>query len=131
MCILASAGCGSKSPDPASITCYENLGAINGAYARATQKLGRPPANAEELVPHLKEVGDPATILKSPRDGEPYVIFWNVDPRKSPGIIARESRGSGGKKFVSNGRIISQMTDAEVEAAGLKGSSVTSPRRSP
>jgi hypothetical protein len=102
------------------VTSYENLQSINGAYSKAARTLGHPPKDRAELEPFLRELGDPETILVSPRDGAPYVIVWNVDMQKNKGaipIVAYESRGQGGNRFTSNGRVILQMTDADFEKA--------------
>src|SRR5947207_6280163 len=72
---VASAGCQSRAPAVKEGES-NNLAKIQTAYDSATRKLGRPPANLEELNPHLRELGDPTELLRSPRDGQPYVILW-------------------------------------------------------
>src|SRR5262245_41109522 len=96
---IAIAGCGGASPNlpEGPPTSYQNLGAINAAYVKATQTLGRPPRGREELVRFLQDVGDAAKILRSPDDGEDYVILWNVPPRQIGTIVAYEKRGKDGK----------------------------------
>jgi hypothetical protein len=82
------------------------------AYIDATEKLGHPPKNVEELKPYLKEFGNPEELLISPNDGEPYVVVWGVDtsrggPTEYQGmwqIIAYEKKGTGGKRAVTDVR---------------------------
>ena len=100
------------------------LQAINGAYMKTTQKLGRPPKNAEELRPALQESGDPDELLRSPTDGQEFVIVWGVDPRrempkdgKLP-ILIYEKTGSSGKRHVLQiPTMITTLTDDEMKSA--------------
>jgi hypothetical protein len=82
----------------------DNLVKIQTAYNLATKELGRPPANLDELLPRLKQHGDPDTLLRSPRDGQPYVINWKVDIHNiqtmPPPVVAYEQKGAGGKHYV-------------------------------
>jgi hypothetical protein len=122
--LAALAGCSSKRPPPPPAPAEsENLSKIEWAYDRALQKLGRPPADAEQLKPFLKEYGDPEQILRSPRDGEPYVVIYGAQIRKASGmpppVWAYEKVGSGGKRWVMTvmGKLL--MTDAEFAQAKL------------
>ena len=104
--VLALAGCGRGGTgklDPS----MQNLQKIAVAYAQATTHLNRPPQNLNDLMPSLKQQGDPAEILRSPDDGEPYVILWGVDFRKPPSsggdpsvVFAYEKQGRGGTRHV-------------------------------
>ncbi|HEX3315752.1 MAG TPA: hypothetical protein VHR72_12705 [Gemmataceae bacterium] len=129
MCLLGVGGCGQRRVEPTAVTSYENLGAINGAYSKATRTLNRPPKSLDELLPFLKEVGDPEAILRSPRDGEPYVIVWDVDLReKGPvPIFAYERLGKDGSRFISNGRIVSKMTNEDFGKANFPAGHRPSP----
>ena len=88
----------------------QKLEQIGAAYMRANIKLGRPPANAKELLPHLQEIGKPEQILHSPSDGEDFVIVWGVELRnmKATGnaipIVAYEKVGKDGSRHVLRGR---------------------------
>ncbi len=98
---------------------YEHLEKISSAYHRATDSLGRAPANLEELKPFLSEYGDPATLLRSPDDNEDYVILWGVDYRTAlpyP-VNAYEKHGVNGKRRVLRIRGILQLTDEEFRKA--------------
>ena len=104
-------GCGRSGLHVVPLSASEqNLSHIVMAYIDANEKLGRPPKNAEELKPYLKEFGNPEELLVSPNDGEPYVVIWGVDPsRGGPTeyqgmwqIIAYEKKGTGGKRAVTD-----------------------------
>jgi hypothetical protein len=127
--LAAVVGCKSATPPSAATDkSYENLQQIGAAYSQASIKLGRPPGNANELTEILKNGAasrDPAEVLRSPDDNEPYVIVWGVDFRqlaKNTGnvdvVLAYEQRGKNGKRHVlkppSNVFI---MTDEEFKAA--------------
>jgi len=86
-------------------------------------KNGRPPANAKEAWPFLQEQGDPETLLKSPVDGQPYVVLWGVNwptiPIKEmpPPIVAYEKAGKGGTRYVYTVMGVMPMTDEEFARA--------------
>lgn len=120
--LSASAGCSSKpSADVAAVDETENLYKIERAYDAATKRLNRPPADVEQLKPFLREHGDPDTILKSPRDGQPYVIIFNADIRKGfempPPIVAHEKAGVNGKRYVLTVMGVVSMSDEEFAKA--------------
>ena len=124
MC-LSGPGC--SSPPPAAVPMnpsFSNLRIIRTAYVRASQQLDRPPENLQELMPYLKEAGDPATILRSPDDGQDYKIVYGVDIlHGEPGhwpVIAYEQRGGAdGKRFVLQGREPQRLTEEEFKKASL------------
>jgi hypothetical protein len=97
----------------------QNLNQIGTAYDKATEKLGHPPQNLEQLKPFLKPYGDPETILRSPHDGLPYVILWGKNPRQAafhtmpPPILAHEQQGVNGKRYVLTVMGVMPMTDEE------------------
>jgi hypothetical protein len=110
-------GCSANAPPAPHFADTENLSKIERAYHADLQKLGRPPANADQLKPYLKEFGDPDAILRSPRDGEPYVIIYGVDIRKPfsmpPPIWLYEKHGADGKRYVMTIMGMMCMTDEE------------------
>jgi hypothetical protein len=123
---LGAAGCGAPAgaPVPKDDPARESLEHIGDAYGRATFGLNRPPANLKELQPYLKEQGDPAKLLRSPNDGEDFVIVWGVELRqlKARGndvpIVAFEKTGKGGQRYVLRGRSdVVLMTDVQLKAA--------------
>jgi hypothetical protein len=103
-------GCGS-GPHVVPLTRAEkNLSSIAMAYADAHSRLGRPPKNADELKPFLKEFGNPEELLVSPNDHQPFVVVWGVDPtRGGPTdyrgmwpILAYERKGTGGQRAITD-----------------------------
>jgi len=103
----------------------DNLSKIQRAYDLAVKSLGRPPARVEELRPFLKDAGDPDQILRSPRDGQPYVVLCGVDFRKlridsiPPPIMAYEDTGKDGKRYVLTVMGVMPMSNAEFAKAKL------------
>jgi hypothetical protein len=94
---LAVGGCYGGS-GPASSKDTENLTSIRKAYMAATNRLGRPPKNLEELKSSLSVEGNADELLVSPNDGLPYVIVFGADPRKY--VIAYEQKGVDGVRMV-------------------------------
>jgi hypothetical protein len=87
-------------------------------------KLNRPPANAKELLPFVQEMGKPADILRSPNDGQDFVVVWGVELRKlketgnAVPVVAYEKVGKDGKRHVLRGRAdVVLMTDGELKGA--------------
>ena len=121
---LSLAGCSRTTLPAVKLQETGNLTTIGLAYNRATDKLGRPPKDLEELKPHLKDLGDPDAILRSPHDGLPYVILFGRDIRKvnemPPPIIAYEQQGANGMRYVLTTMGIRPMTDAQFQEADLK-----------
>ena len=121
--LLVLAGCSSSpavKPDEA-----RNLHKIQTAYDAVARQLGRPPANLGELRPQLEPLGDPEQILRSPRDGLPYVILWGVDPSQArtmpPPIVAYEKVGANGKHYALTVMGVVPMSDQELANALTTG----------
>jgi hypothetical protein len=94
---LTLGGCsGGSGGAPSKDT--ENLTSIRKAYLAATNRLGRPPKNLDELKPSLNAEGNADELLVSPNDGLPYVIVFGADPRKH--VIAYEQKGVDGVRLV-------------------------------
>src|SRR5262249_8563046 len=103
-CVVAL-GC-AKSVQPIEISESEqNLSKIGQAYMLATTGLRPPPKDAADPTPYLKKMGESPACLKSPEDGEQYVIIWNVkadelsprgkgENRQFP-VLAYEKKGTG------------------------------------
>src|SRR4051812_33146425 len=74
---FSGVGCGGcDQPRMADVPAStQNLKVISAAYLEATKQLDRPPQDVNELTPYLKKHGDPAAILRSPDDGQEYVIL--------------------------------------------------------
>lgn len=108
---FAAAGCGSSRPIAGGVdVSRQNLQKIGAAYVKATTQLKRPPEKSDDLLPFLTSdtrPGDPLSVLRSPNDGENYVIVWGVDVRKlvmnrnkTRVIIAYEKWGKEGVRYV-------------------------------
>ena len=117
--ILAITGCSDKPRVTEVPQAYKNLMIIRDAYFKATDKLQRPPANREELLPYLKESGDPDEILKSANDGEEFVILYGVNYRtvQLQPVTVYEKKGRNGKRLVLRTKVIFTMNDEELKQA--------------
>jgi hypothetical protein len=122
---LVGSGCGSKSTEPLSPT-QQALQKIGAAYTRGSQRLNHPPANRDELLSVLQMMQMNADVLRSPNDGEEFVIVWGVElrnqkmkPDERP-VIAFEKVGKDGKRFVLRGTgDIQEMTDSQLKGCTL------------
>lgn len=126
---LVAAGCGRSKPGVGKIDdVRQNMQRIGVGYNQATLKLGRPPRNVDELLPYLQDPqrpGQAKDLLRSPNDGEQYVIIWDVDfgelAKKIPKpyvVFAYEKHGKGGKRHAMQlPNFVSVMTDAEFQKA--------------
>lgn len=131
MVFTALPGCGA----PQSVvfdedTSRQNLQRIGVAYAQVSAALNRPPRNQQELISAIQgDSSQPsaAQILRSPNDGEDYVVVWDVDFRQLARergnvdvVLAYEKRGRAGRRYVMkppNHVVI--MTDEEFKAAAF------------
>lgn len=79
---------------------------IGGAYRQYTLEKQTPPSNPEDLKQIIARLGGNDSVWVSTRDGEPFVIVWNLDLRqpptwaKSTPVLAYEKKGKNGKRFV-------------------------------
>jgi hypothetical protein len=100
-----AAGCGSRSvvvadDDPSR----DNLIAIVDAYSRAAEQLQRPPRGLDEIKPHFRKSESLSSVLRSPNDGESYVIAWGADvltpppDEGTPVLLAYEKNGCDGRR---------------------------------
>jgi hypothetical protein len=96
------------------------------AYIQASAQLNRGPKNYSEIKSLLPS--DATTdLLRSPNDGEEFVILWGVDFNKLPPlgadpfyVGAYEKNGKNGKRYVLRFPIgVVSMTDAELKAANF------------
>jgi hypothetical protein len=120
-------GCGHGASVAVPPSDVVNLDKIQAAYLAALTRNGKAPADAKDAWPFLKEQGDPEKLLTSPVDGEPYVIFWGIDWRKTPiasmppPIIAHERVGKDGKRYVLTVMGVQSMTDEQFGKATFIG----------
>jgi hypothetical protein len=102
---LISMGCGRGEVVSPSAGDSSKLRGIARVYAMAARDLGRPPANVEELKSILAPVmDDPASMFRSSRDGEDFVIVWGRDLAgkdfNTVQILAYERQGAGGTRMI-------------------------------
>jgi hypothetical protein len=120
-------GCGFEPAKTEFSLSRQNLERIGVAYFKATvdPDRDRPPKNKQEIIPYLKEFGNPAELLRSPDDGQDYVILWDVDVRKLSAraarstVLAYEKQGKNGKRYVLLVREVEQMTDEQLQNASF------------
>jgi len=105
---------------------HERLMNLGRAYLQYNSKYEKAPAGFAQLQPFLKEFGNPEEYLRSPTDGEPYVICWGVNllapPKwaKSTPILAYEKRGANGQRYVLTiMRSVLVMSDSEFRQASI------------
>lgn len=105
---------------------HANLMHIGSAYQRFLTAHSKAPAGIADLKPFLKEFGNAADQLRSPHDGQPYVICWGIDLRvpqswvQSTGVLAYEQHGVQGKRYVlTTMRSVVPMTDEEFRQANF------------
>ncbi len=111
--IVAASGCSRPNAKNAPES-PQNLRAIFDAYSEATKQLKRPPANLDELTPHLKDVGEIDKVLRSPDDGQKYVILWGAEPHASQAeVLAYEKIGKNGRRYVLRGHVVFWHSDEE------------------
>jgi hypothetical protein len=100
----------------------KHLRNIEAAYEAATNQLGRPPASEAQLRPYLKRYGNPDDLLRSPRDGRPYVIQWGINIQAAraklpPRVIAHEAAGVNGRRYVLTVMGVGVMTEEQLAEA--------------
>ena len=122
-----AAGCGSAANNgedaPPPTECQKRLIAIGKAYVGASAKNNRPPRNAADLLPFLKEAGKPDELLKSPDDGQNFEIVYgsSILALKETGsdvpIVAYERTGKNGQRNVLRGnRETLLMSESELKS---------------
>jgi uncharacterized lipoprotein len=125
LAILALVGC-SEAPKPKRDPAHYNLYRIAQAYERAS--VNHPPQSVEQIKKILRECYPPdeaESILRSPRDGEPYVIIAGsrFDVESDGIILVYERRGSEGKRQVlTTARRYALLTDEEFARATFANS---------
>jgi hypothetical protein len=116
--LVALAGCGQRVHVGESIPGREHLLALGGAYSKAAQSLGHAPQDLDEILPFMPtKSADKASVLRSPDDGEEYVVYWGTDPVAvgyTP-LIAHEKQGRSGKRYVLLGRFVEHMSQDQFD----------------
>jgi hypothetical protein len=108
--ILATAwGCSQPSVIEKPIDpTQQQLILIGAAYQQYTYAKESPPSKPEDLKQNIQELGGNDAVWISTRDGQPFVIVWNLDLRQPPTwaspnstpVLAYEKTGKNGKRFV-------------------------------
>jgi hypothetical protein len=111
------AGCGPRGPATKAEeeSPLKPIAKFYGEYAITHQ--GKPPPSEAEFKAYLKDpkitdrlkeefqVTDIETMLVSPRDNKPFVIYYGTRSKNSgPGggaVVGYEQQGAGGKRFVA------------------------------
>jgi hypothetical protein len=93
--------------------------------ARPSDLRHRPPRDANDLRRFFKELGvggDPDQVLRSPRDGQPYVILFGapLDATGAHTILAFERQGAEGRRYVLTvARGVKLLTQEEFDRAAF------------
>jgi len=118
-------GCSSKPGDRPLSETEERLYTLGKAYIQASAKLNRGPKDFSEIQTFLPSDSS-SDLLRSPSDGQEFVILWGVDFNKLPAganpyyIGAYEKTGKDGKRYVLRFPIgVITMTDDELKAANF------------
>jgi hypothetical protein len=134
--VVTLGGCSPKYEAVPASQAESNLSKIGRAYMLASAGLKRPPKNSQELLPYLKEIGESEAALRSPTDGEEYVILWGVKgeslapkppsselkPYQRFPVLAYEKRGDSDGRWVLQvpNRVV-QLSEEELQQAYFPG----------
>jgi hypothetical protein len=122
----ALAGCSSKPPRPEEDPGLVRLRTVGLAYRIFFFHYNHPPRSEHDLRRTFTGLGvqgaepDIDEQLRSPRDGQPYVIIYGVplDSDMRSTVLAYEKDGSGGSRYIfTQSGDIKTMTDAEFAKA--------------
>ena len=99
--MLGAIGCGKRESVNHGPEGMYNLRSVAKAYTVTAARV-RPPKCVEDIMPVLREIGNPEELLRSVRDGKPYTIVWGIDIRQpmagTAPVIACEQQGKDGKR---------------------------------
>lgn len=100
----------------------ERLLAIGVAYSRFNFERGGPPRGPEDL----RELLAGADLFTSPRDSEPFVVFWGVDLRRPlagatgrPILAHERTGGEGGRYVLTTMRHVELLAEDEFRASSF------------
>jgi hypothetical protein len=95
------------------------LRGIVRTYGTAARDLGRPPTTIEEIKAIYAPVDpDPGKYVRSPRDGEEFVVVWGLDLDRASAdtVVAYERKGADGKRMVVTAdSTVKEVTDDELK----------------
>ena len=120
---LALVGC-SRNVDRPYAAAEDRLLKIGKAYLKSVYD-GKTPSGSEDIKIHYLEEDVTEEFFRSPRDGEPFVIFWGVDYSSLPTrpsdpftVAAYEKKGENGKRYVLRFPLnVELMTDEQLRKA--------------
>lgn len=120
--LVLATGCSSPTAsNPESGEVYQHLSAIQRCYLNFANTRNRAPASPEDLGPALRAIGYNADdVLRSPRDGRDFVIFWNTTPDyrlSGPLVLGYEATRHEGRRMVMTTMGVSEMEEAAFQAA--------------
>jgi hypothetical protein len=128
---LGLAGCSSKPAPPAEDPGLVRLRTVGLAYRIFFFHYNHPPRNEDDLRRTFTELGvqgaepDLEQQLRSPRDGQPYVIIYGVplDSDERGTVLAYEKTGAAGSRYVfTQSGDMKLLTDADfAKSAFAKG----------
>jgi hypothetical protein len=120
-------GCGDSAENQQPVP--DNLNKIARAYDQAAQQLKRGPKHRDELKPFLGDAAkDLDGLFRSPIDGQPYVILWDINPRTpnptasatgKPLVIGYEKEGKNGTRLVFTAMGVMQMNEEQFKSANF------------
>jgi hypothetical protein len=109
---LGSSGCASRTEKAAVLTAESSnlkpLSILYGQYQARNEN--RPPANEADFKRFIQANGqsllnqfntDIDRLFVSPRDGQPYVVYYRDMPLPPSGVVAHERDGIDGKRLVA------------------------------
>jgi hypothetical protein len=123
---LALTGCSSKPPQPVEDPGLVRLRTVGLAYRIFFFHYNRPPRSEHDLRRTFTELGvqgaerDLEEQLRSPRDGQPYVVIYGVplDSDLRWTVLAYEKDGADGNRYVfTQSGDMKLLTDAEFAKA--------------
>ena len=114
-------GCGKEVEEYVPPPARENLEVLGSAYSSYVFENGRAPSSQDDLSSILEEwQEDEAAIFKSPRDGQEFVVIWDVDianaelrDDSTPIIAYEKTSNEEGNRFVTNGRETFEVSDED------------------
>lgn len=126
LAMLLGCGGGTVVVDQPLDPTHERLMKIGNAYTAYLEETGQPPRSEKQLRQALAEQGNPDELLRSPRDGQPFVICWGVDlfggldwAQNTP-VLAYEKQGTGEKRYVLTAiRSVQEISEDEFQQASF------------
>ena len=105
---------------------FEQMVVIQQCYFDYAIKNKKAPSSKEDLAARFQSSGyEPSILLKSPRDGQPFVILWGVMPDLTstpPVVLGYESSSVGDARMVMTTMgVVTMLEDAFQKATFPEG----------